>query len=110
MPSPYFTAILSGTTTSTPAIYIDRPAPALAIQVPSMAAADLRCEFGGSSGAAFSPLVRADGSGTPFSCNSNAGPATAIVPYVAAPWARLTTAVAMSTTVSFTINVVRPYP
>src|SRR5438876_2424062 len=107
MPSPYFTSIASGGTSSAP-FTIDRPAPFLAILVPSWTASDLRIEYGATSGGNFGVLTRGDGSGSPYSCHSGAGPATAIVP-VASPWARLTSAVAPSTTVPFAIVTVRPY-
>src|SRR5438128_1597706 len=65
MPSPYFTAILSGTTTSTPGFTIDRPAPQLAILVPSGTTGELRVEYGTASGGVYGALTRGDGSGAP---------------------------------------------
>ena len=108
MPSPYFTAILSGGTTSAP-FTIDRPAPALAILVPSWTASDLRIEYGATSGGNFGVLTRGDGSGVPWSAYSGAGPATAIVP-VATSFARLTSQAAQADTRSFVILTVRQYP
>ena len=110
MPSPYYTAILSGFSTSTPGIYVDRPAPALTILVPSQTAADLRVEYGATSAGPYGALVRQDGSGVAYSAWSGSAPATAVVPHVGTPYARLTTGATMTTTVSYTILVTRAYP
>ena len=109
MAGAYFLTIASGFAVSS-AITLDRPAPQLAILVPSLTPCELRIEFGSSSGADFGALVRPDGSGNFWSAHSGGGPATALIP-LATPWARLsTTGTNQTGTRSFTLLVTRAYP
>jgi len=101
----YAVTIASGSQASSP-FTIDRPAGMLCVFVPSMSpATDIRLEVAQASGTGFAPLVRADGSGVPFSVHSGSGPAVAQVPVVS-PWGRLFASVAQADLRSFGIATI----